>query len=43
MVTDEPEFSNHFLQDLKNLATTAENIFKKLENKLDNDNLGVID
>jgi hypothetical protein len=34
-VTDEPEFSNHFLQDLKSLAVTAENIFKKVQGKLE--------
>jgi len=33
-VTDEPEFSKHFLQDLKNLAATAENIFKKVQDTL---------
>jgi len=33
-VTDEIELSNYFLEDLKNLATTAENIFKKVQNKL---------
>jgi len=35
VVTDEPAFSNHFLQDLKNLAATAENIFKKVQDKLE--------
>jgi hypothetical protein len=34
-VTDEPEFSNYFSQDLKNLAATAENIFKKVQDKLE--------
>lgn len=33
-MTNEPEFSNYFLQDLKNLAATAENIFKKVQDKL---------
>ena len=34
-VTDEIGLSNYFLQDLKNLAAAAENIFKKVQNKLE--------
>jgi len=34
-VTDEPEFSKYFIQDLKDLGATAERILKKVQDKLD--------
>jgi hypothetical protein len=33
-VTEEIELSNYFLQDFKNLAATAKNIFKKVKGSL---------
>ena len=34
-VTDDDEFSNFFLQDLKNLGTSAENVLKKVQDMID--------
>jgi hypothetical protein len=34
-VTEDEEFSNYFLQDLKNLGASAENVLKKVQDMID--------